>query len=53
MIVYYYLQLARAFGWTPGQVDEIDLDMFWDLLIVAEKEPKESQPQRGYIDQVL
>lgn len=53
MIVYHYLTLARAFGWTPGQIDDMELEMFWDLLIVAEKAPKDGQSQQGYIDQVL
>jgi hypothetical protein len=28
--------MAREFNWTPGQVDEIELDLFFDLIIFAE-----------------
>ncbi|MEN6349339.1 MAG: hypothetical protein ABFD08_08100 [Syntrophomonas sp.] len=52
-VVYYYLQLTKAYHWTPEQIDAIELDMFWDLLIVnAIVDDAEENPQ-GYIDQVL
>jgi hypothetical protein len=48
------LQLARAFQWTPNQCDDIELDVFFDLLIVAHKEPKEKgEDKKVYIDQIF
>jgi hypothetical protein len=52
-VVYYYLKLARAFYWTPNEIDDMELDMFWDLIIVGAKEPQEGDQPMGYIDQVL
>jgi len=53
------LQLAREFGWTPNQCDEIELEMLFDFLIVGAITPREGQEEEQqqeaavYVDQVF
>jgi hypothetical protein len=51
------LQLSRAFGWTPNQCDEIELEMLFDYLIISAMEPREGEEgqeeQTVYVDQVF
>ena len=55
-IVFYYLQLAKSFQWTPEQIDNMELDIFWDLIIVADLKKDENNPdspKKGYIDHLF
>jgi len=51
------LQLAKSFNWTPNQIDDMELDIFWDLIIVADLKKEEdnnpNSPKKGYIDHVF
>jgi len=42
---YYYL--SRAFGWTPGEIDDIELEMFFDYMTVAEVVAEEEKDKDG------
>jgi len=47
------LELSRSFGWTPNDIDDTDLEMFWDYVIVANVTEKQKNVKQGYIDQIL
>jgi len=49
-VVFLYLQLSRTYKWTPNEIDEIEIEMLFDYLIVAEL--AESEPQ-VHIDDVI
>ena len=51
-VVHYYLQAARAWGWTQEQVDETDINHFFDLITVAILTSDEDKPKKVYADQV-
>lgn len=38
-----YCYLSRAFGWTPGEIDDIELEMFFDYMTVAEVVAEEEE----------
>jgi len=45
--------LSRAFGWLPYQIDEIEIEDYFDYLIVAELTTEDNSEQPIlYADQV-
>lgn len=44
----------QAFNWTPAEIDALELDLFYDLLIVLDKTSDEYAHERETsIDEVL
>lgn len=46
------MALAQSYHWLPEQVDAMELDMFWDLLIVGSAVNEAETNQAGYIDDI-
>jgi len=52
MVVYFYLSLAQNYHWIPEQIDAMELEMFWDLLIVGAMVIETEENPSGYIDEI-
>jgi hypothetical protein len=55
-VTYLYLQYSRAYQVPQTDIDDMEIDLFFDMIIVSEKErnPEQFKKQKGmYIDEIM
>lgn len=51
LISCFYYPMTKLFGWTPGEIDSIEIDVFMEYLV--ESKGREPIKKISYIDDVM